>query len=234
MNWLSSPEQTLRLMTAQTPLEAIKTESLSLAQIGSIHNDTAIYILLELIGDLVKYFSVGKTMGAAQVRMTIDLIVPHLELKNLKPEDYKVCFDRMKRGEYGPMYDRLDGAVIIDCLTKYAQERFALITEMNNHEHELRKADKGAMHPRILKALKKIVSSIPKEQPFISKPKPKTIEPSERDMFIQSCFKEFDKLRRTDAIDEHGKFIEYNGKNVNEIEFVQLRVNEFDNERRSS
>lgn len=63
--------------------------------------------------------------------------------------------------------------------------------------------------------------------------KPK-IEKSPRDIFIQDRFAEFDRLYdKSPAKDERGKelkgkFIEYEGKIVDQIEYVQMRVKEYD------
>lgn len=74
-----------------------------------------------ILVDLVLFFEVGKTMGADQVKQTIQLILE--DYKHLKPEDFKLCFNRLKKGYYGKLYDRLDGQIILDCLAKFDAER---------------------------------------------------------------------------------------------------------------
>lgn len=47
-------------------------------------------------------------------------------------EDFKVCFDKGKKGGYGQLFDRIDGSVILDWLDQYAAERSAAFAEYND------------------------------------------------------------------------------------------------------
>ena len=77
--------------------------------------------MVKILNDLLDFFSVGKTMGAVQVAQTADLIIE--EYYFLKPDDFKLCFSRAKKGLYGKVYDRIDGQVIFDWLNTYEKER---------------------------------------------------------------------------------------------------------------
>ena len=81
-------------------------------------------LTVHILNDLINFFNVGKTMGAIQVAQTADLIIE--EYYYLKPDDFKLCFNRAKKGYYGKLYDRIDGQVIIDWLSKYDAERTEL------------------------------------------------------------------------------------------------------------
>ena len=74
-----------------------------------------------LVVDVVGFFNIGKNMDAPQVIQTVELILE--EYPYFKPEDFKLCFNRAKKGQYGKLYDRLDGQVILDWLTVYDLER---------------------------------------------------------------------------------------------------------------
>mgnify|MGYP000522076099 CR=1 FL=1 len=77
--------------------------------------------MVKVLNDLVDFFSVGKSMGAVQVAQTVDLIID--EYYFLKPDDFKLCFNRAKKGLYGKVYDRIDGQVILEWLGLYVKER---------------------------------------------------------------------------------------------------------------
>lgn len=77
--------------------------------------------MVKILNDLLDFFSVGKTMGAVQVAQTADLIIE--EYYFLKPDDFKLCFSRAKKGIYGKVYDRIDGQVIFDWLNTYEKGR---------------------------------------------------------------------------------------------------------------
>lgn len=77
--------------------------------------------MVNIIIDLVMFFNVGKTMKDTQAAQTADLIIE--EFYFFKPDDFKLCFNRAKKGLYGKVYDRIDGAVILEWLGRYEQER---------------------------------------------------------------------------------------------------------------
>lgn len=60
-------------------------------------------------------------MGGDQVRQTADMILE--DYSHFKPEDFKLCFSRAKKGHYGKLYDRLDGQIIMGWLMDYDNER---------------------------------------------------------------------------------------------------------------
>ena len=60
-------------------------------------------------------------MDDLQIAITCDLIIdafPHFKL-----EDLTLCFRKAMLLEYGKLYDRIDGAIIIEWLVKYSSER---------------------------------------------------------------------------------------------------------------
>lgn len=93
--------------------------------------------LLKILGNLVKFFSVGKSMNDYQLTETAKLILK--EFYYLNVDDYKLFFDRLKSGYYGQLYDRLDGNVILVHLRDYANERMMVSEELVNVSHALQK-----------------------------------------------------------------------------------------------
>ena len=88
--------------------------------------------MVKVLNDLVDFFNVGKSIGAVQVAQTVDLIID--EYYFFKPDDFKLCFNRAKKGLYGKVYDRIDGAVILEWLGRYEKERgsIAMDDSINN------------------------------------------------------------------------------------------------------
>ncbi len=87
-----------------------------------------------MVSDVTQFVNVGKTMNAAQVTETVGLIVKHYT--HLKPEDFKLCFEGIKTGKYGQLYDRFDGQIILHCLNVYDQERDFVAAEINSNQNE--------------------------------------------------------------------------------------------------
>lgn len=91
-------------------------------------------LLTIILIDLIEYFNVGKTMGEQQVVQTVKLIID--EYHYLKPEDFRLCFDNAKKGKYGKVFDRIDGAVIFEWLNQHVNNRFEFFENKSIQEHE--------------------------------------------------------------------------------------------------
>ena len=92
-----------------------------------------------MIADTVLFFNVGKMMNANQVGATANMIIE--EYYYLKPDDFKLCFNRAKKGYYGKVYDRIDGQVIFDWLNAYSSERLSQAETIQIQEHARHKHD---------------------------------------------------------------------------------------------
>jgi len=132
---LTQPKNFLATGTAKTLSDCIRSEQPALAAIrrGS-DGATATAMLVVLLADFVKFFSVGKGMSDQQLLETARLILD--EFYYLKPADLKIFFDRMKTGYYGETYDRMDGNVIMVNLRKYTTERIEAAESISNDLHK--------------------------------------------------------------------------------------------------
>jgi hypothetical protein len=91
-------------------------------------------LLTIIVIDLVEFFNVGKTMNEKQVVQTVKLIID--EFYYLKPDDFKLCFDNAKKGKYGKVYDRIDGAVIFEWLSSYVRDRMEFFEQRAIERHQ--------------------------------------------------------------------------------------------------
>lgn len=113
-------------------------------------------LLTLIINDLLDFLNVGKTMGGQQIAQTIMMI--EQEYYYLTLEDFKICFDTGKRGDYGQLYDRIDGQIILDWLARYAEDRSMAFANHNdllsvNHKERSDRAEQRAFDD-VLKQLK--------------------------------------------------------------------------------
>lgn len=74
-----------------------------------------------LLKEVVEFFNVGKTMNDTQVAMTCDIIIDNYPEYRL--EDFKLCFRSAMALKYGKLFDRLDGGIIMEWLSRYTKER---------------------------------------------------------------------------------------------------------------
>lgn len=73
-------------------------------------------------------------MNDIQAAQTADLIIE--EYYFLKPDDFKLCFTRAKKGYYGKVFDRIDGQVIFEWLNQYTNDRMTTASDTSIHEAE--------------------------------------------------------------------------------------------------
>lgn len=120
--------------------------------------------LILLIGEVVEFFNVGKSMNSAQLRMTSDMIFE--EFYFLKVSDIKLCFKFGMRGRYGKLYDRLDGAVLIEWLTTYNDERLSIaqIKSSNSHSQNIRDFKPEYWKAEAIEMMRKMFSKIKKPE----------------------------------------------------------------------
>lgn len=183
----------MEAINPKTVLEAIKSPSPSLA---FFHQDSPIKaaaILTIIISDLVKFYNVGKTMNDSQVAQTINLILEDENLRSFKPDDFKLCFKRMKTGFYGKSYDRIDGQIIFEALYQYLHERTLECEQISIRMHAERFKESEEINPEGVKKVLAILKEAIKIAPEKSEIK-KSFEKSPRDKFIQEQLVEFDKL----------------------------------------
>lgn len=108
--------------------------SLIKREIGETKLRACIVLLIE---DVLKFFNLGKTMNDVQVAQTTDLIIDAFSLYKL--DDISLCFRKAKMGNYGQMYDRIDGQVIMNWLYLYDSEKTAEIIAIQEREKSLHK-----------------------------------------------------------------------------------------------
>jgi hypothetical protein len=103
----------------------------------------AVFALILILNNLVDFFNVGNSMSAKQVTATAEMIAD--DYGYLKIDDLRLCFNRAKKGEFGPVY-RMDGNIILSWIGQYVKEREAAADEINYAQHaSIRANEKRSM-----------------------------------------------------------------------------------------
>ena len=104
---------------------------------------------------LNEFFNVGKRMNEEQISETAQLFYDKYYF--WKPEDLDLCLKKAKSGEYGQLFDRLDGAVIMSWCDQYEEARQdAVRKEKKEFEDGPKNIYQIFQHPELQKALKKV------------------------------------------------------------------------------
>lgn len=91
-------------------------------------------MLIKWMNRFISFYSTNGTMDALQVADTINLIIevyPHYTIY-----DFKLFFKLAKLGNYGEVYGRIDGSVILSWLRKYDIQRDTAAMEESIKEQE--------------------------------------------------------------------------------------------------
>ena len=121
----------LAQLQAQVPptLMELQQDDIAQGSDGSLPEQ----ILKVFIIDLSSFYNVGKGISERQVEETAAMILetfPHHTLEQIAS-----CFAEVKKGAFGPVYDRIDGGVIMEFLKKHTDRLRKKLQERNYGRH---------------------------------------------------------------------------------------------------
>lgn len=170
-------------------------------------------ILTNSIDQLQTYFSLERIMTPYQVEMTTELIEETFYY--FSPEDFRKCFRGAMSGKYGKIYNRLDGAVIMEWLRAYDIERTEIIVR-EQMERNKQEAKEIMSTESFNGAMKKLIDEL------ATKTKRKDPESYESKLspFEKQVIAEYDKLRGMN------RFAVYEGKEMDFDTYRMIRYGE--------
>lgn len=180
--------------------------------------------LVVVVSDLVQSFNVGKNMDAKQIAFLVQSILK--DFYYLKLDELKLCFENIKKGKYGKVFDRLDTATIYDFINAFLDERMECLFDKNHNNEQSDLSNFKDVNPKVLEVLRSAVDSTSIEPKQMKK---RVL--SEQEMLEQDILKEFDEIHKLKPYDgkEIMRTIEYNGVNLTQSEFLKVRLTEFNN-----
>lgn len=152
-------------------------------------------------------------MTPYQIDMTIEIIEENFYY--FSQDDFRKCFRGAMSGKYGKIYNRLDGAVIMEWLRAYDIERTEIIVreQMQKQKDE---AKEIMSTESFNTAMQKIMDDLSAKY---SRKQPEAWE-SKLTPFEKQVISEFDKLRGLN------RFAVYNGKEMDFDTFRMIRYSE--------
>lgn len=219
-------------MNPKTALDILTSESHSLIRMGIEKGEIKVKALLTvLLADTLDFFSIGKTMSASQVAQTINILIEDYSV--YKIDYFILCFKRAKKGNYGITYDRIDGQVILEWLTKFDGEYTSEIENYRIKEKRLIERDTNPVDQKLIEALPPEERPVPMPdyvKEFIKNQNIKKIENlkkiSERSaeqLKYDGFFKDFNKLLEDNH--ESGKrFVTIDEVNYDVQEYMIYRL----------
>lgn len=117
-----SPVDLCQLTKCKSLQDSVKANTPAIGEVLSIGGDKVISAFIELnIARLALFLNVGGSINPDQIQSTAELITE--EFGNLTISDINLIFRRAKLGQWGKIYDRLDGQIILGWFADYYNER---------------------------------------------------------------------------------------------------------------
>ena len=116
-------------------------------------------------------------MTPQQLMLTAELIME--EYYYLRVEEFKICFRMAMKGEFGPVYNRIDGQVFFEWIRKFFSKRDAVTTRMVKDQQSSNNIYEMFQHPQVMEAMQQAADKLSiKEEPAreIKRENPPAIE----------------------------------------------------------
>lgn len=188
-------------------------------ELGRKEGDATILATLNImIAETALFFNVGKQMNKDQVLLTARMILDDFWM--LKLEDFKLCFDRMKKELNA--YDRMDGNMILTFIGKYYNERCEYCEGKNIYEAKQAKKIEAAPMPE---KIRQLIQDLKKTKPV----EIKKYEQSEEQKLFNGFIAQFDTLHKLrpakvkGQLVKGGRFINRYGRVMNIEEFLNYK-----------
>jgi len=124
----------------------------------------AINVMVAMMDACQQYFNLQQPMNAQQLSLTAELILE--DYYYLRVEELQICFRMAMKGEFGPLYNRIDGQVFFEWIKKYMTKRGAVTERIQQEKQTNNNIYEVFNHPQIESAMKDVYDKIAhKESP---------------------------------------------------------------------
>ena len=176
----------------------------------------ALSVLIALMDECQQYFNLQQPMSPQQLMLTAELIME--EYYYLRVEEFKMCFRMAMKGEYGPVYNRIDGQVFFEWIRKFFSKRDAVTTRMVKDQQSNNNIYEMFQHPQVVDAIQQAADKLKIEEAPAQEAKR-----SKPSRFEQMLMDEYDELP---SWDNDMRFRVYNNKPYQFTEFRKERYRE--------
>ena len=166
---------------------ALKT-SPTLAEIRKDKNQQAtVNIMVAMMDMCQQYFNLQQPMNAQQLALTAELMLE--DYYYLRVDELQVCFRMAMKGEFGPVYNRIDGQIFFEWIRKFMTKRQAISERINLDNQSNNNIYEMFQHPQVLEAIQQTADKLK-----IEEAPAREVKRSEVSAFEQLLMKEYDAL----------------------------------------
>jgi hypothetical protein len=160
----------------------------TLAEIRKDKNQQAtVNIMVAMMDMCQQYFNLQQPMNAQQLALTAELMLE--DYYYLRVDELQVCFRMAMKGEFGPVYNRIDGQIFFEWIRKFMTKRQAISERINLDKQSSNNIYEMFQHPQVLEAIQQTADKLKIEEAPAQEVK--RIAPT---TFEQLLMKEYDAL----------------------------------------
>lgn len=175
-----------------------------------------IAIMVAMMDSCQQYFNLQQPMKPQQLALTAELILE--DYYYLRVDELQVCFRLAMKGEYGTLYNRIDGQVFFEWIKKFMAKRQAVTERIKSNRQDANNIYDIFTHPQMAEALQQVSDKLLiKEAPVREE---KRSKPSN---FEQLIMDEYDELG---LYKDDMRFRVYNGTPYMFTEYRKARYEE--------
>jgi len=97
-------------------------------------------------------------MNAQQLALTAELMLE--DYYYLRVDELQVCFRMAMKGEFGPVYNRIDGQVFFEWIRKFMTKRQAISERINLEKQSNNNIYEMFQHPQVLDAIQQAADKL--------------------------------------------------------------------------
>ena len=123
-----------------------------------------IAVMVAMMDSCQQYFNLQQPMNAQQLALTAELMLE--DYYYLRVDELQVCFRMAMKGEFGPVYNRIDGQVFFEWLKKFMGKRQSVSERINHEKQSNNNIYEMFQHPQIMEAMQQAADKLSiKEEP---------------------------------------------------------------------
>jgi hypothetical protein len=113
-----------------------------------------IAIMVAMMDSCQQYFNLQQPMKPQQLALTAELILE--DYYYLRVDELQVCFRLAMKGEYGTLYNRIDGQVFFEWIKKFMAKRQAVTERIKSDKQTNNNIYDIFAHPQMEEALQQV------------------------------------------------------------------------------
>jgi len=163
-----------------------------------------------------QYFNLQQPMNAQQLALTAELMLE--DYYYLRVDELQLCFRMAMKGEFGPVYNRIDGQVFFEWIRKFMTKRQAISERINLEKQSTNNIYEMFQHPQVVDAIQQAADKLKIQEAPVQEAKR-----SEVSAFEKMLMTEYDALP---AWNGDMRFRVYNNKPYQFTEYRKERYME--------